>query len=267
MFTYDELKLATRNFGDDTFLGGGRLKKVYKGWVDKTTYSPCMENTGLAVAVNIFHHYNIDNMELCEEFLHPNLVKLIGYCFECQKPFFVYEFMHKGNLEDLILNGTVSRLPLVTKVKIVVEIARGIVFLQKPQVNNASLKVSGSLLDRRKILFDQNYKPKLLDYDVRALLGDRYYIADPDVKGSELVLQCNLSGYQIIFMEVLTGEPVYESSRAEKIDRLFHQFGKESLYNIAELCFEICNELDAKSKMVRILQEHDELIRRRLRNR
>ncbi|KAJ0524683.1 putative protein kinase RLK-Pelle-RLCK-VIIa-2 family [Helianthus annuus] len=132
MFTYDELKLATRNFGEDTFLGGGRLKKVYKGWVDKTTYSPCMENTGLAVAVNIFHHYNIvspenplvkcevflnliwsacwlekpnDNMELCEEFLHPNLVKLIGYCFECQKPFFVYEFMHKGNLEDLILNG------------------------------------------------------------------------------------------------------------------------------------------------------------------
>lgn len=35
---------------------------------------------------------------------HPNLVPLIGYCADGKQRFLVYEFMHKGNLQDL-LNG------------------------------------------------------------------------------------------------------------------------------------------------------------------
>lgn len=35
---------------------------------------------------------------------HPNLVKLIGYCADGKHRFLVYEYMHKGNLQDP-LNG------------------------------------------------------------------------------------------------------------------------------------------------------------------
>lgn len=31
---------------------------------------------------------------------HPNLVKLIGYCLDDEQRLLVYEFMHKGSLED-----------------------------------------------------------------------------------------------------------------------------------------------------------------------
>lgn len=35
---------------------------------------------------------------------HPNLVTLIGYCADGKNRFLVYEYMHKGNLQDH-LNG------------------------------------------------------------------------------------------------------------------------------------------------------------------
>lgn len=39
---------------------------------------------------------------------HPNLVTLIGYCADGKHRFVVYEFMPKGNLQD-ILNGDTQR--------------------------------------------------------------------------------------------------------------------------------------------------------------
>uniref|UniRef100_A0A251TTB9 Putative serine-threonine/tyrosine-protein kinase catalytic domain-containing protein n=1 Tax=Helianthus annuus TaxID=4232 RepID=A0A251TTB9_HELAN len=96
------------------------------------------------------------DLGMFQEFHHPNLVKLIGYCLEGKQLFLVYEFMRKGRFEDLLRSGDVARLPLVTKVKIIVGIARGIVFLQAPQFNPTSqIGASDSRLYRHKILLDE----------------------------------------------------------------------------------------------------------------
>jgi serine/threonine protein kinase len=41
---------------------------------------------------------------------HPNLVTLIGYCADGKHRFVVYEFMPRGNLQD-ILNGDTDTKP------------------------------------------------------------------------------------------------------------------------------------------------------------
>ncbi|KAF5789215.1 putative protein kinase RLK-Pelle-CrRLK1L-1 family [Helianthus annuus] len=146
MFTYDELKLATRDFENETCLGEGRYGKVYKGWVD---------DTQLPTVVKKLYRCAPFNLEVLKNFRHPNLVKLIGYCLEGEILFLVYEFMHKGNLEDLLHSGAVARLPLVTKVNILVEIARGIVFLQDTLSNRTWPRVTESPLYRHKILLDE----------------------------------------------------------------------------------------------------------------
>ncbi|PWA49446.1 protein kinase-like domain, Concanavalin A-like lectin/glucanase domain protein [Artemisia annua] len=48
------------------------------------------------------------NSEMFKASRHPNLVKLIGYCFEANQLFLVYEFMLDGNLEDLLYSGAIA---------------------------------------------------------------------------------------------------------------------------------------------------------------
>lgn len=38
---------------------------------------------------------------------HPNLVNLIGYCADGKQRFLVYEYLHKGNLQDHLNGGLV----------------------------------------------------------------------------------------------------------------------------------------------------------------
>uniref|UniRef100_A0A453MXF0 non-specific serine/threonine protein kinase n=1 Tax=Aegilops tauschii subsp. strangulata TaxID=200361 RepID=A0A453MXF0_AEGTS len=106
-FTFLELKTATKNFRPDSVLGEGGFGRVYKGWVDEKTMNPTKSGTGMVVAVK---KLNSESMQGYEEwqseinFLgrlsHPNLVKLLGYCWEDKELLLVYEFMAKGSLEN-----------------------------------------------------------------------------------------------------------------------------------------------------------------------
>ncbi|KAK1417007.1 hypothetical protein QVD17_26129 [Tagetes erecta] len=260
VFTYDEVKLATREFENRLSLYDSSNGMVYKGWMDKTASSSCKDDTGLPIVVKKLD-YKLFNLETLKKFRHPNIVKLIGYSLKGEYPgghFLVYEFMPKGSFEDLLNSGAAARLPLVTKVKILAGIARGIVFLQKPQFNRKIWpKIGESKLDRCMILFDEDYTPKLWGY-----VYD--YYNPPSLGVLSIVLRCNLSGYKVILVEVLTGTRMYSSKRVEKINRMFSHYGKQSLDRIAELCFEMCNEMDLESNMLTMLKEQDELIQERL---
>ncbi|KAI3730270.1 hypothetical protein L1987_61439 [Smallanthus sonchifolius] len=51
MFTFSELKKATKNFGQEMFLGEGGYGKVFVGWLDSVTLAPQKAGEGLAVAI------------------------------------------------------------------------------------------------------------------------------------------------------------------------------------------------------------------------
>jgi hypothetical protein len=51
VFTYQDLKSATRNFRPDSLLGEGGFGSVYKGWIDEHGTTAAKAGTGLTVAV------------------------------------------------------------------------------------------------------------------------------------------------------------------------------------------------------------------------
>lgn len=64
-FKYSELISATKNFGNDNLLSKKSYGKVYKGWIDRTTYSPSEDNTRLPVAIK-----RLDNYKCTDRVMH-----------------------------------------------------------------------------------------------------------------------------------------------------------------------------------------------------
>lgn len=68
-FTYNELKLATRNFRPDSLLGEGGFGCVFKGWINENGSTPVKPGTGLTVAVKTLNH---DGLQGHKEWLVRN---------------------------------------------------------------------------------------------------------------------------------------------------------------------------------------------------
>ncbi|KAH7554038.1 hypothetical protein JRO89_XS12G0100900 [Xanthoceras sorbifolium] len=106
-FTFNDLKLATRNFRPESLLGEGGFGCVFKGWVEENGTAPVKPGTGLTVAVKTLNHDGLQGhkewlaeVNFLGNLIHPNLVKLVGYCIEDDQRLLAYEFMPRGSLEN-----------------------------------------------------------------------------------------------------------------------------------------------------------------------
>jgi len=63
IYTFAELKSATKNFRPETVLGEGGFGKVYKGWVDEKTLNPSKASIGIMVAVKKLNPESVQGME------------------------------------------------------------------------------------------------------------------------------------------------------------------------------------------------------------
>ncbi|KAB1202057.1 Phosphoinositide phosphatase SAC6 [Morella rubra] len=116
-FSFADLKTATKNFKSDSLLGEGGFGKVYKGWMDEKTLIPSKAGTGMVVAIKKLSAESMQGFQEWQSevnFLgrlsHPNLVRLLGYCWEDKELLLVYEYMQRGSLENHLF-----RIVLATK--------------------------------------------------------------------------------------------------------------------------------------------------------
>ena len=68
-FTFNDLKLATRNFRPESLLGEGGFGCVFKGWIEENGTAPVKPGTGLTVAVKTLNH---DGLQGHKEWLVRN---------------------------------------------------------------------------------------------------------------------------------------------------------------------------------------------------
>ncbi|XP_059454659.1 probable serine/threonine-protein kinase PBL17 isoform X2 [Corylus avellana] len=103
IFTYEEMRLATKCFRPDLILGEGGFGIVYKGVIDENV-RPGYKTTQVAIKELNREGFQGDREWLTEvnylgQLRHSNLVKLIGYCCEDEHRLLVYEYMASGSLE------------------------------------------------------------------------------------------------------------------------------------------------------------------------
>ncbi|MCE5166932.1 hypothetical protein HAX54_030199 [Datura stramonium] len=163
IFTHAQLKVITSNFSSFNFLGQGGFGPVYKGFIDDKI-KPGLEPQPVAVKLldlegSQGHMEWLTEVVLLGQLRHPNLVKLIGYCWEDEQRLLVYEYMARGNLENQLFRRCSSSLPWLIRMKIAVDAAKGLAFLhgeEKPVIYR-DFKASN-------ILLDSNYTAKLSDF-------------------------------------------------------------------------------------------------------
>ncbi|GMN28722.1 hypothetical protein TIFTF001_002157 [Ficus carica] len=63
VFTFAEMKAATKNFKSDMVLGEGGFGKVFKGWVDEKTLAPSKVGTGMMVAIKKLNHESVQGFQ------------------------------------------------------------------------------------------------------------------------------------------------------------------------------------------------------------
>lgn len=166
IFTYNELKVATRNFRPDSAVGEGGFGVVYKGWIDAIGPTGAKVASGVMVAVKALnqeglqgHKEWLTEVNYLGQLHHPHLVKLIGYACENEHRLLVYEYMQRGSLENHLFRKAAIPLPWATRMKIAFGAAKGLAFLhgaEKPVIYR-DFKTSN-------ILLDSEYTAKLSDF-------------------------------------------------------------------------------------------------------
>ncbi|KAJ0718358.1 putative protein kinase RLK-Pelle-RLCK-VIIa-2 family [Helianthus annuus] len=201
-FTYSDLQKATCNFRRDCFLGEGGFGRVFKGWLDRVTYTPQKAGNGLPVAIKKLNPETIQGFEVWQtevtllgRLKHPNVVKLLGYCQENMELLLVYEFMQGGSLEDRLFRKGVDALPWSMRIKIAIGAAQGMAFLHSTDYN---AKVSDFGLA----------KPGPSDGNSHVstgVVGTRGYAAPEYVATGHLYAKSDVYGFGVVMLELITG--------------------------------------------------------------
>ncbi|KFK22852.1 hypothetical protein AALP_AAs73017U000100 [Arabis alpina] len=132
----------------DRVLGGGGFGSVYKSFI-KEDLDDQEAPQPLPVAVKVHDDNNscqghrewLAEVIFLGKLLHPNLVKLIGYCCEDNHRVLIYEYMARGSVENNIFSRVLLPLSWAIRMKIAFGAAKGLAFLheaKKPE-NNAKL--------------------------------------------------------------------------------------------------------------------------------
>ncbi|KAK4747723.1 hypothetical protein SAY87_014309 [Trapa incisa] len=228
IFTFAELRAATKNFRPRTVLGEGGFGKVYKGWLDEKPSS--RNGSGSVIAVKKLNSESLQGYEEWKSeinFLgrlsHPNLVKLLGYCLEDRELLLVYEFMQKGSLENHLFGrgSVVQPLPWKLRLKIAIGAAGGLAFLHQleRQVIYRDFKSSN-------ILLDGLYNAKLSDFGLAKVgpssskshvttrvMGTHGYAAPEYVSTGHLYVKSDVYAFGVVLVEMLTGLRALDGNR------------------------------------------------------
>ncbi|XP_012571397.1 probable serine/threonine-protein kinase PIX13 isoform X2 [Cicer arietinum] len=219
MFTLEELKSATRNFRPDTMVGEGGFGRVFKGWIDPNSCRPSKVGVGIPVAVK---KSNPDSLQGLQEwqsevkflgkFSHPNLVKLLGYCWEEDQFLLVYEYMQKEGPEALSWD---------IRLKIAIGAARGLAFLHTSQNSVIYRDFKSS-----NILLDGDFNAKLSDFGLAKfgpvsgkshvttrVMGTYGYAAPEYMATGHLYVKSDVYGFGVVLLEMLTGLIALDKNR------------------------------------------------------
>uniref|UniRef100_A0A5B7C7Q7 non-specific serine/threonine protein kinase n=1 Tax=Davidia involucrata TaxID=16924 RepID=A0A5B7C7Q7_DAVIN len=243
-FSFNDLKTATKNFRSESLLGEGGFGCVFKGWIDENTFTPSKPGTGIVVAIKKLktesfqgHREWITEVNYLGQLRHENLVKLIGYCSESEHRLLVYEFITKGSLENHLFRKGVEPISWATRLRIAIDVARGLSFL-----HNLDANVIYRDLKASNILLDSDFNAKLSDFGLARdgptgdnthvstrVVGTQGYAAPEYVATGHLTPKSDVYSFGVVLLELLSGRRATGDERSGGAEEFLVDWAKPFL--------------------------------------
>ncbi|KAJ9552203.1 hypothetical protein OSB04_016248 [Centaurea solstitialis] len=249
-FSYNVLKMATRNFRSDSILAEGNLGSVFKGWFDEQFLEAARPDIGTVFAVQRLNQQSDqDDKEWLAEINHlsmlnhPNLVKLIGYCLNYDQRLLVYDFIPRGSLADhlfrseflhynlypnlsiLTRDPDIVPLPWNLRMKIVLGAAKGLAYIHNKEPKMICFDIKSCC-----ILVDSDYNAKLSNrlWGMHEPLVPEYHFSvlfvdeldSRDIPTGCAITREEIYSFGVILLEAFTGEQIFHHDRPPSCERL-----------------------------------------------
>ncbi|MED6226524.1 hypothetical protein PIB30_104582 [Stylosanthes scabra] len=214
LFSYKELKEATKNFHHTTQLGQGGFGTVYYGKL----------RDGRDIAVKRLYEHNYRRMEqfmneivILARLRHKNLVSLYGYCTSPHRSelLLVYEFVENGTVASHI-HGEL--LPWHIRMKIAIDTAISLSYLHASDIIHRDVKTNN-------ILLDNNFCVKVADFGLSRLFpndvthvstapqGTPGYV-DPEYhRCYQLTSKSDVYSFGVVLVELISSKPAVDMER------------------------------------------------------
>ncbi|KAL7619246.1 hypothetical protein Lser_V15G02051 [Lactuca serriola] len=279
VFTFAELKAATNNFDIAWNIGEGGFGCVYKGVIQNLEHPFDEIQVAVKYAKGVMkgHREWLTEVNVLGVVVHPNLVKLVGYCAEETEKgmqlFLVYEYMPNGSLKDHLSTRSQTPLSWSMRLKVAQDAACGLAYLHEEMDSEIIFRDFKS----SNILLDAQWNAKLSDFGVARIgpqegrthistmfQGTVLYAAPEYIESGYLSSKSDVWSYGVFLYELITGRRPLDKDLPQGEQKLLEWVGRythsKSLHHIIDPRLEGKCSLKSVQALVNIanlcLQKH-----------
>ncbi|CAK9268853.1 unnamed protein product [Sphagnum jensenii] len=213
LYSYNVLKVATKDFHPSNKLGEGGFGAVYKGIL--------LDGTHVAVKLLNKSHQQVseflNEIVLMTGVRHKNLVKVKGCSLQGTQRLIVFEFVENKNLAEALWDRPIKSVLLLDwtmRFNICVGIAHGLIYLHEylqPRIIHRDIKASN-------ILLDKDLNPKIADFGLARLFpedishlstahiaGTMGYLSPEYATLGKLTEKMDVFSYGVLLLEIVSG--------------------------------------------------------------